>query len=112
MNKKDKEEFANTLKQFSENAPHINTLDMIDILNKLHRYETSLNNLFIRYCNEDLTDLEWKRVDSIESKVQKIAESLKFKVDFNQDPRGAAIKFFLPKGRYNSWDGESWRLFW
>ena len=49
---------------------------------------------------------------TLRNRVKKITDQLGFQVKFNQDPRGFAIRFILPSGRYNSWDGETWGINW
>lgn len=115
MNKQQQQEYALTLDLFMKetNNKEIKTLDMIRILDTLHRYETSLTNLNTRACNGEIEDSIYeKKTTNIESKVKTIAESLGFGISFNHDPRGASICFILPSKKYNSWDGETWRLFW
>lgn len=114
MNKTQKRDYTATFDLFmKENKANLTTGQMIDILEKLHFYEARLSNLNTRYANGDIQDVEYtKKSTSIKAKVKIFADQLGFKVDFQNDPRGAAIMFYLPSGRYNSWDGESWRLFW
>lgn len=82
------------------------------ILDTLHRYETALHHLSERECNIGLTEKEQRREQSIENKVRAIAEDLGFKVNFNGDPRGGAIRFILPTKESNGWDGETWGIYW
>jgi hypothetical protein len=115
MNKYQKQEYISTLDLFMKDTTNksIRTLDMIQILDTLHRYETLLTNLNTRACNGEIEDSIYeKKTNNIEEKVKIIAESLGFGISFNHDPRGASICFILPSKKYNSWDGETWRLFW
>ncbi len=110
MNKKQK--YADTLKQFAEESKVKGWYDLQEILEKLHYYETALHRLAETACNRDTTPHEDKREASITIKVKTIAEQLGFKVKFNGDPRGGAIRFILPSGKYNNWDGETWGIDW
>lgn len=114
MNKTQKQDYTATFDLFmKENKANLTTGQMIDILEKLHFYEARLSNLNTQYANGDIQDEDYtKKSLSIDEKVKEIADRLGFGVGFQNDPRGAAIMFYLPSGRYNSWDGESWRLFW
>jgi hypothetical protein len=114
MNKQAKENYVRTFTIFmKEHTSNLSIGQMIDILEKLHFYESRLSNLNTQYANGDIQEEEHtKKTASIEAKVKIIADQLGFKVDFQNDPRGAAIMFYLPSKTYNSWDGESWRLFW
>jgi len=53
-----------------------------------------------------------KRESNIEEKVKLIASVLNFKVSFNGDPRGYAIRFELPDKSYNNFDGLTWCINW
>jgi len=117
MNKKQQEDYNSTFRRFMEDSQNIfDTSEMTDILNKLHRYETSLHTIAEIWCQENISDSEIKRIEkretSIENKVKEIAEHLGFKVKFQNDPRGMSIRFILPSGYYNSWDGETWVIDW
>jgi len=115
MNKTQRQEYTSTLDLFMKETTNksIKTLEMLQTLDTLHRYEKSLTNLNTKACNGEIEDSAYEnKTDKIESKVKVIAESLGFGISFNHDPRGAAICFILPSGKYNSWDGETWRLFW
>ena len=82
------------------------------ILDTLRRHESALHRLAERECNFGLTDKEQHREESIERKVCAIADELGFRVTFNGDPRGGAIRFILPNRESNSWDGETWGIYW
>ncbi len=110
MNKKQK--YADTLKQFAEESKVKGWYDLQEILEKLHYYETALHRLAETACNRDTTPHEDKRESSIILKVMIIAGLLGFRVRINRDPRGRAIRFILPSGKSNSWDGETWGIYW
>lgn len=107
-----KHEYANTLKQFAEEGKVKRWYDLQEILDKLHYYETALYHLAETACNRELTAHEEKRQASITAKVKAIAEQIGFKVKFNRDPLGCAIRFILPSGDSNNWDGETWGIYW
>ena len=125
MNKQQKESYNETEARFVEESKHFASLtyqERESLLNKLHRYEKTLHRINENACNgwpngQGYENQEWRKKDEktekrIESKVVEIAKALGFGIRFNGDPRGNAICFLLPSGRYNSWDGETWRLYW
>ena len=65
-----------------------NGVDIEEVLNKLHYYETTLHRLAETACNRDLTAHEEKREASITSKVHTLANQMGFKVKIQHDPRG------------------------
>ncbi len=85
---------------------------MVKYLDKLYLCEKTLSRLNEIACERDMTQREEKLNERTENKVREIANTMGFKVDFNADPRGCAIMFYLPSGKYNSWDGETWRINW
>ncbi len=107
-----KHEYADTLKQFAEECKVKGWYNLQEILDKLHYYETALHRLAETACNRDMTAHEEKRESSITAKVKAIAEMIGFKVRLNSDPRGGAIRFILPSGKSNNWDGETWGIYW
>ena len=111
MNTKSLHEYTETYIQFMREAKN-NIIVDYNLLDKLHGYEVSLHRLAEAACDRELTQKEETRVLNLESKVHEIAALLGFKEEFNSDPRGAYIKFLLPSGRSNNWDGKSWRIYW
>jgi choline kinase len=112
MNKQELENYTRTLVQFLEESEEKNPVVMGDTLYQLHRYESTLNRLSTIYCERNLTQSEEKKDENTQKKVETIAAELGLKVRFNSDPRGYAIRFVLPSGRYNQFDGETWALNW
>ena len=111
MNKQ--QEYTDTFNQFiAEHKAGLTDGQMHGVLVKLHYYETALHRLAETACNRDMTAHETKREASITAKVAAIAQQLDFKVKINHDPRGGAIRFILPSGKPNNWDGETWGIFW
>ncbi len=105
-------EWVITRDQFGREGKFENGVDLEDVLDKLHYYETALHRLAETACNRDMTAHEEKREASITTRVKAIAERIGFKVKFNGDPRGGAIRFILPSGKSNNWDGETWGIYW
>ncbi len=105
-------EWLNTRTQFGLEGNFENGIDLEDTLDKLHYYETALHRLAEIACNRDMTQHEEKREASITAKVEAIAKQIDFKVKFNGDPRGGAIRFILPSGKSNNWDNETWGIYW
>jgi hypothetical protein len=112
MNAQEQREYTATLLRFLEESEVKNPMEMQDLLAKLRRYEIILNRISTHECNGDISEREKTQETRTENKVKTIAAQLGFKVDFNGDCRGATIKFYLPSKRANSWDGESWCIFW
>jgi hypothetical protein len=107
------QEYTDTFNQFKQEQKRFHVDGQLeDILKKLHYYETALHRLAETACNREVTSHEEKRDASITAKVQAIAEELGFKVKFNGDPRGGAIRFILPSGKSNNWDGTTWGIYW
>ncbi len=109
MNKK--QEYTDTYIQFMKEAKD-NSLVTTQLMTKLHYYETALSRLNETHCNREMTDHEEKRQESIRNKAKTIAGQLGFKLGINSDPRGGAIRFILPSGKSNNWDGETWGIYW
>jgi len=114
ITEKQREDYANTFERFKQESQIDMADDEIhDILERLHRHETTLSRYNEMDCNgEELSRYQRKREENIMSEIEGIAEKLGFEVRFNSDPRGGAIRFILPSGRYNTWDGETWGIFW
>jgi len=114
--KKKYELYHETVSKFSELNPSINWFDMEKLCNTLHRYETSLHRINEMRCNDIIPEYDQSRIDkkesNIENKVRLIASVLNFKVSFNGDPRGYAIRFELPDKSYNNFDGLTWCINW
>ena len=132
MTRQQLENYQKTEAMFWKESPSFkgnmeNTLDLI------HRAETTLHRISENQCNGhpkrkvewrdgkqfiyDVENVEWRERDEkteakLETKIKGIAKELGFKVDFNGDPRGSAIRFILPSGKSNNWDGESWGVYW
>ena len=111
MTRKDLHEYAETYWTFKTEANNPTGV-WPDTLDRIHRYERNLHGLFETACNRDLTAAEQNRVMAIKVAVTNIADTLGFKVRFNSDPRGGAIRFVLPSGKSNNWDGETWGIYW
>lgn len=118
MTRKDLHEYAETYHQFQIESDVLRARGQSHeaagfyALDNIHRLERNLHGLFETACNRDLTDTENTRIESIESAVRTMAGILGFQVRFNRDPRGGAIRFVLPSGRSNNWDGETWGIYW
>jgi hypothetical protein len=113
MTKTDLENYNWTFQRLKEENTKSVTDDRIqEIMSLLHRHEITIQRLYTNECNYGLTDKEKRKLGSSKKRVQNLAEELGLKVGFNSDPRGPAIKLYLPSGRYNSMDGETWRILW
>ena len=114
MTKIDKENYEYIFKRFvEENTKNLNAIEVLETMKKLHRWEKTLNNKYIDACNRQLTEKEEEKAEILEKRIKEyVLENLGFNVKFNRDPRGCSIKIYLPSGRYNSLDGETWRINW
>jgi len=96
-------------------------------LDQLHRWESNLHTIAERQCNgyQDWKgNWDQKAADKDEAKEQRVmdrvtalVESHGLTVEFNGDPRGGAIRLILPADenghkQTNSWDGETWGIYW
>ena len=109
LNRREAEIFGKHLNVFLEESP----LDYLQIKQKLEELVTinaSLNRLNELACNIELTSRQEARQENLENEAIEIIESLGFRGDTQRDPRGDAILVYLPSGKFNSWDGESYRI--
>jgi hypothetical protein len=126
VNKKQREEWARTENAFIEESPRVfgemSYQGRIAVLDSLHRYEATLNRISENACNgwditgrgdesKELRERDEKKAVRVAARVRELAERLGFKVNFNGDPRGGSIRFKLPSGRSNGWDGTSWGIY-
>lgn len=63
-----------------------------------------------RACERDLTQIEEELQEEIEVVLARFFAESAIRPDHQSDPRGRTLMLYLPNGRYNSWDGESWRI--
>ena len=136
MNKRQLEEYQRIENKFLElfyQYPKITGTEIRTILDKLHRYETTLHRINENDCNGhpkmvteyrdgkmyryEVEDVAWterdaKKEKSIQDKVQALLKPLNIEVRFNGDPRGGSIRMLLPDHTSNGWDGETWGIYW
>ena len=120
--KQQRDELMRTFARFNFECPLLcssgNAGTLIEVLEKLHGFEGQLRTLNEHACNgypecnngQEARDT--KRYERICDDVRAIADLLGFKVQFNRDPRGGAIRFVLPSGASNNWDHETWGIYW
>lgn len=132
MTKTQIEDYQDTEAIFWKESPGFKG-NMEEALNQVHRAETTLHRIAENQCNGhpkeivecrdgrfykyNVEDEIWRLKDEktelrLRVKIQSIADELGFKVTFNGDPRGGAIRFILPSGKSNNWDGETWGVYW
>ena len=112
LNKREKELFNKHLNVFV-NELEKSDISYLEIINKLEALVTinaSLNKLNELACEVELSSRQEKRIENLENEAIKIIEKLGFKGDTQRDPRGDAILIYLPSGKFNSFDGESYRI--
>jgi 3-methyladenine DNA glycosylase AlkD len=61
-------------------------------------------------CNREITEEESAFRTTIESKLSTAFFGSPILTGSQYDPRGRTLLLFLPNGKHNSWDGESWRI--
>ena len=112
LNKREQELFNTHLEVFESEleASDISYLEIYNKLEALVTIEHSLSKLNELACNYPLTSRQEKRLENLEKEAIQIIESLGFKGETQNDPRGHAILIYLPSGKFNSWDGESYRI--
>ena len=112
LNKRESEVFNKHLSVFVNEleTSDISYLEIKDSLEELISLNSSLNRLNELACNIGLTTSQEKRLERLESEAIEIIEDLGFRGDTQRDPRGDAILVYLPSGKFNSWDGESYRI--
>ena len=86
--------------------------DIEKLVDRLHRYETTLHRLFTEKCNRELNQDEINKIQNTKNHVLCVADMFKIPVYFNDDPRGGAIRFILPSKRSNNMGGEDWGIYW
>ena len=115
------------------NYPKTTGTEIRDLLDQLHRAETTLHRIAENECNGhprtvteyrdgkmyrySVEDEKWAARDAKkEANTQKrVIELLKpygIEVRFNGDPRGGSIRMLLPDHSSNGWDGETWGIYW
>ena len=112
LNKKEQELFNKHLDVFVSELEE-SDISYLEIINKLEALVTinaSLNRLNELACEVELTSRQEKRLENLENEAIEIIENLGFKGDTQRDPRGDSILIYLPSGKCNSWDGESYRI--
>jgi len=126
-------EYQRIFNKFRETVPQLGYDGTVALLNKLHRYETTLHRINENDCNGhprmkteyrdgqmyrfEVEDEKWaardaKKEASIQKRVIELLDPLDIKVQFNGDPRGGAIRMLLPDHTSNGWDGETWGIYW
>lgn len=109
LNKTEQEKFHNILNVLLEETP-CGYLETLESLEQLVTINHSLNKLNELACGCELTINQEKRLEKLECRALGIIKKLGFKGDTQRDPRGDAILIYLPSKKFNSWDGESYRI--
>ena len=136
MNKYQIEEYQRIKSKFLDlfyDYPKITGTEIRTLLDKLHRYETTLHRINENDCNGhprmkteyrdgkfyqyEVEDLKWaerdaKKEESIQKKVIALLKPFNIEVQFNGDPRGGSIRMLLPDHTSNGWDNETWGIYW
>jgi len=109
LNKKEQERFNRCLDVLVEESK-LSYLDVYECLEKLVVINASLNRLNEIACSYQLTDRQEKRAENLENQAIEIIKHLGFEGATQNDPRGNAVMIYLPSGKFNSWDGETFRI--
>ena len=136
MNKKQIEDYQRIESKFLDlfyDYPKVTGTEIRVLLDKLHRYETTLSRINNNDCNGhprikieyrdgkkyeyQIEDIEWasrdaKKEVSIQNKVIALLKPFKIEVKFNGDPRGGAIRMLLPDRTSNNMDNDTWGIYW
>ena len=136
MNRQQIEEYQRIKSKFLDlfyDYPKITGTEIRTLLDKLHRYETTLHRINENDCNGhprmkteyrdgkfyqyEVEDLKWaerdaKKEESIQKKVIALLKPFNIEVRFNGDPRGGSIRMLLPDHTSNNWDNETWGIYW
>lgn len=111
LTKKQQEIFNKNVDIFyEENKNSLSYLKIYDIMEELVTIEHSLQALNINDCNYGLSQRQETRRENLENKAIKLIEELGFKGDTQRDPRGWSILVYLPSKKFNSFDGETYRI--
>jgi len=81
-----------------------------DTATQLYTIAQRMTQRNLRACNVGLTARQEAADGKDEATVRDLVNAIGLDpaiVKFNSDPRGYAVKFRLPNGRYNSWGGQS-----
>lgn len=108
MTKRDKERRDNMIYRLLELSHNkgidINFFEMAKLVDTLHRYESTLHTIGERYCNDDMSEHEQKRIETKETNTEKRVKELLSSIGINHvtfsgDPRGCMIKMILYEDR-------------
>lgn len=81
--------------------PHASISDLRLIL----RHAATLKRIAVLELNEGASDYTDTATERAEKRVRELCASIGLPVKFGEDPRGFAVRVFLPSGRYNSLGG-------
>lgn len=98
----------------------IDVFNVINILDYLHRQETTLTRLNEVVCsiemNEETENKVQKRIENAERRAKQALAKYGIKITTQRDPRGNAVRLHLKEltddKYFNSWDGETTVLCW
>lgn len=111
MNNQETLNYTRTLWTFlNEFRSEKNPIVMAEHILKIKSLEKTLHRFYEIACERELSLKELQRQEGVEGKIELLAAGIGFSVRFNSDPRGLPVKFTLPSGKHNSWDGETWVL--
>lgn len=86
---------------------HIGEQRCLENCSLIARHAVTLHHYAEAACNRELSKAEERKVELLEARVRVLVAQLGegFRVRFNGDPRGFAVKIQNPAGRYNTWGG-------
>ena len=84
-----------------------------EFMDRLHRAETTLHRIYTDECNQEISFDQWEKARITEAKIKAECSRYGLGVRFNADPRGGSVRLIMKHTkRYNTWDGETWGIFW
>lgn len=111
LTKKETVEFEKHLSVLcEETGADVDYLQVKRTLTALVTIEASLQRLNVFECNYGLSSRQEKRRENLENEAIELIKKLGLKGDTQRDPRGWSILIYLPSKKFNSWDGESYRI--
>jgi hypothetical protein len=116
MTKKQIRDRDETIAQFAMQINHHGIPGGVDSIEELvdwlHRQETTLHRLAELACDRELTRAEQAKNDRIEGRVRDLLALYHVPVRFEGDPRGGTIRMKFVSGASNNWGGEDWGIYW
>lgn len=92
----------------TECGPGVGTEQAGDAALRLMQLARKAQRYNLLHCNVGLTPKQEKASEKVDQEVSDIAQTLGIKVKSQGDPRGYAIRVYLPSGMSNSFAGDGY----